>query len=50
MAPFRTRVVELAWAWNGLVAGMARWKTGNLGKCEVEGAIWMAAVVVNTSV
>ena len=40
----------MAWSGDGLVAGMARWKTGNLGKCEVQGAIWMAVVVVNTSV
>ena len=50
MALVSRRAVELAWSRHGLVAGMARWKTGNLGKCEVEGAIWGAAVVVNTSV
>ena len=48
MALVSRRAVELAWSRNGLVAGMARSKTGNLGKCEVYGAIWGAVVVVNT--
>ena len=50
MAPVSRRAVGLSWSKNGLVGGMARWKTGNLGKCEVDGARWGAVVVVNTSV
>ena len=50
MALVSRGAVELAWSKNGLVGGITRWKTGNLGKCEVHETIWGAAVVVNTRV